>query len=211
MALLSPYTLIRTISLLHLLAAYFFLTSPARITDQNVVYMLGESMHLPHATTFTKPSEPSAFVAILLSLFAVSDFTAAGLDQLVALEYWLANVPVRLAVLFAVTGYSWLGREGGYLGPAPVEGLAGFTVGLGSGGLKGGMGMGVRESVCNSLVFSWGFFEMCAWFWVSANTSLLPEMAVGLGELADTECIGVHKSARRANGRCEEDLGAQKI
>ncbi|KAK6424113.1 hypothetical protein LTR95_016441 [Oleoguttula sp. CCFEE 5521] len=179
MALLSPYTLIRTISLLHLLAAYFFLTNPARITDQNVVYMLGESMHLvhlpfsldftprltlnqPHATTFTKPSEASTFVAILLSLFAVSDFTAAGLDQLVALEYWLANVPVRLAVMFAVTGYSWVGREGGYLGPEP--GLGSFRVGLGSGGLKGGMG--VRESVCNSLVFSWGFFEMCAWFWV---------------------------------------------
>ncbi|OQO07523.1 hypothetical protein B0A48_07220 [Cryoendolithus antarcticus] len=162
MGLLSPYTLIRTISLLHLTAAYFFLTNPARITDQNVVYMLGESMHLPHATTFTKPSEASTFVAILLSLFAVSDFTAAGLDQLVALEYWLANVPVRLAVMFAVTGYSWVGREGGYLGPEP--GLGSFRVGLGSGGLKGGMG--VRESVCNSLVFSWGFFEMCAWFWV---------------------------------------------
>lgn len=46
MGLLSPYTLIRTVSIFHLSAAYFFLTAPRKLVDQNVVFMLGESMRL---------------------------------------------------------------------------------------------------------------------------------------------------------------------
>ena len=46
MALISSFTLVRTISLFHLTAAYFFLTAPRMITDQNVVFILGESMRL---------------------------------------------------------------------------------------------------------------------------------------------------------------------
>jgi hypothetical protein len=46
MGFLSPYTLIRTVSIFHLSAAYFFLASPRKLVDQNVVFMLGESMRL---------------------------------------------------------------------------------------------------------------------------------------------------------------------
>lgn len=46
MGWLSPYTLIRTVSIFHLSAAYFFLASPRKLVDQNVVFMLGESMRL---------------------------------------------------------------------------------------------------------------------------------------------------------------------
>jgi len=46
MGLFSAYTIIRAISLCHLTAAYFFLTSPKALADQNVVFMLGESMRL---------------------------------------------------------------------------------------------------------------------------------------------------------------------
>lgn len=46
MGLISAYTLIRTISLFHITAAYFFLTSPRVIADQNVVVVLGESMRM---------------------------------------------------------------------------------------------------------------------------------------------------------------------
>jgi hypothetical protein len=42
----TPYTLIRTVSIFHLSAAYFFLASPRKLVDQNVVFMLGESMRL---------------------------------------------------------------------------------------------------------------------------------------------------------------------
>ena len=46
MGLISAFTLIRTISLFHITAAYFFLAAPETIVDQNVVFILGESVRL---------------------------------------------------------------------------------------------------------------------------------------------------------------------
>ena len=46
MAIFSSSTIIRAISLAHITAAVLFLTSPKRIADQNVVFVLGESMKL---------------------------------------------------------------------------------------------------------------------------------------------------------------------
>lgn len=46
MAILSAFTLIRSISLFHITVAYLFLTAPRIIADQNVVFILGESMRL---------------------------------------------------------------------------------------------------------------------------------------------------------------------
>jgi hypothetical protein len=92
-----------------------------------------------------KPSEASAFIAVLLTFFGLSDLTAASLDALPALEYWLSNVPVRLTVLFAVTAYSYLFSEGGYLGPT----------------------LGVGRYLCNSWVFGFAFLELMMWYWVS--------------------------------------------
>jgi hypothetical protein len=95
-----------------------------------------------------KPSEASAFIAVLLTFFGLSDLTAASLDALPALEYWLANVPVRLTVLFGVTAYSWLFAEGGYLGPT----------------------LGAGRHLCNSWVFTFAFLELMIWYWVSDKT-----------------------------------------
>jgi hypothetical protein len=46
MGLIGPYTLIRAISVFHITVAWFFLTAPLRVVDQNVVFVLGESMRL---------------------------------------------------------------------------------------------------------------------------------------------------------------------
>lgn len=46
MALISAFTIIRAISLFHLTAAYFFLAAPKVLSDQNVVFILGESMRI---------------------------------------------------------------------------------------------------------------------------------------------------------------------
>lgn len=46
MAILSAFTLIRSISLFHITVAYLFLRAPRIIADQNVVFILGESMRL---------------------------------------------------------------------------------------------------------------------------------------------------------------------
>ncbi|GAB7359360.1 hypothetical protein MBLNU230_g6011t1 [Neophaeotheca triangularis] len=150
MAILSTFTLIRTLSIFHLTAAYFFWTAPKAVADQNVVYMLGESMRLPHVTSLDKPNEASAFIAVVLAFLAIADFTAASLDELAALEYWLSNVPVRLAFLFVLTGYSYLFKEDGVFGS-------------GSGIYRKA---GVGENLQNSLVFAFGFFETVLWFWI---------------------------------------------
>jgi hypothetical protein len=170
MGFLSPYTLIRTVSIFHLSAAYFFLASPRKLVDQNVVFMLGESMRLvrqdqlqetkcrtnqtpqPHITTMDTPSEASAFIAVLLVFLGLADLTAASLPALPALEYWLGNVPVRLTVLFALTAYSYLCKEGGMLGAAT----------------------GVGANLCNSWVFSWAFMELMVWYWVSLSPISTP-------------------------------------
>ncbi|KAK4561161.1 hypothetical protein LTR86_005116 [Recurvomyces mirabilis] len=151
MAIISAYTIIRAISLFHITAAYFFLVSPKTIVDQNVVFMLGESMKLPHIETMDKPSEASALIALILVLLGVSDLTAANMNEEVAMQYWLANVPVRMVVLFAVTGYTYLFKPGGLLGPTSAA--------------RGSIG----EPLQNSLVFAWGFMELAAWFWVFTN------------------------------------------
>ena len=91
------------------------------------------------------PSEASAFIAVLLVFLGLADLTAASLPALPALEYWLGNVPVRLTVLFALTAYSYLCKEGGMLGAAT----------------------GVGANLCNSWVFSWAFMELMVWYWVS--------------------------------------------
>jgi len=46
MALISAFTLIRALSLFHLTLAYFFLTAPGKVADQNAVYVLGQAIRL---------------------------------------------------------------------------------------------------------------------------------------------------------------------
>lgn len=98
-----------------------------------------------------KPTDASAFLAVILAFLGISDLTAANLDEEVSIQYWLASVPVRITFLFILTGYVYLFKEGGVFGP-------GF-----------GKNAGIGEPLQNSLVFTWGFFELAAWFWVSAG------------------------------------------
>jgi hypothetical protein len=56
MGLISPYTLIRAVSAFHITAAWFFLTIPRKLVDQNVVFMLGESMRLVSLTQHPIPN-----------------------------------------------------------------------------------------------------------------------------------------------------------
>ncbi|EMF10048.1 uncharacterized protein SEPMUDRAFT_165746 [Sphaerulina musiva SO2202] len=148
MAIFTPYTLIRTISLFHITAAYFFLTAPRVLADQNVVYILGESMRINHATSMDKPSEATAFIAVILAFLGVADLTAANMNENTALEYWLSNVPVRLTFLFGLTGYVYLFKEDGVFGSGSAAAI------------------GIGEPLQNSLVFSFGFFEIAMWFWI---------------------------------------------
>ena len=44
MALITGVTLIRSISVFHLTIAYYLLTAPYQLADQNLVFIFGESM-----------------------------------------------------------------------------------------------------------------------------------------------------------------------
>jgi hypothetical protein len=57
---------------------------------------------------------------------------------------------VRLVFLFALTGYTFLFKEGGMFGGA--RGIA-YSNSPGS-------------YLKNSIVFSWGFIELSTWFWI---------------------------------------------
>lgn len=81
-------------------------------------------------------------------MLGVADITAANMNENVALEYWLSNVPVRLTFLFGLTGYVYLFKQDGIFGSGSAA-----TIGIG-------------EPLQNSLVFSFGFFEIAMWFWV---------------------------------------------
>ena len=93
----------------------------------------------------------TAFVAVLLAFLGVSDLVAVSLEDEVAREYWGSIIPVRLIMLFGLSGYTYLFREGGMLGPKTKIWGARSSPG---------------DYLKNSMMFTWSFMEMVLWFWV---------------------------------------------
>lgn len=46
MALITSFTLIRVLAVLHITMGFYFMTAPRQIADQNMIILLGESMKL---------------------------------------------------------------------------------------------------------------------------------------------------------------------
>lgn len=159
MAIISATTLLRAISIFHLTAAYYLLTSPNIIADQNLVFILGASMDIPTTpSTFSKRSPALALASLAFALLGFSDLTATNLHEEVGSFYWSSQAPVRLAFFLCITGYSYLFKPAG--GELSDHGAARPAIG------KAG---GIGALVCNSLVFTWAFMEMLVWFWVSIS------------------------------------------
>ncbi|GAB7344009.1 hypothetical protein MBLNU457_1937t1 [Dothideomycetes sp. NU457] len=153
MAIINAYTLIRTLSIFHITAAYFLLTAPKKLADQSIVVVMGEAMRIAPSSHFNKPTETTALTAVVLAMAGVSDLVSASLPEITALEYWISQVPVRLTLLFGFTGYIWLFKDDGMFGSAS-----------GTIGRLGQQGPG--HLLKNDLMFTIGFMEVCAWFWV---------------------------------------------
>ncbi|PSN65366.1 hypothetical protein BS50DRAFT_575399 [Corynespora cassiicola Philippines] len=149
MAVVSAYFIIRSLALFHITLAVFFLKSPETIASQNIVFMMGQSMKLPTPNDFYKASATTGFIALLLAFLGVSDLTALSLPEEVADTYWGTQTPVRLAFLFGVTGYTYLFKQHGILASQGRD----YTYNAG-------------DNLKNSIVFTWGFLELSAWFWV---------------------------------------------
>ncbi|KAF2405370.1 hypothetical protein EJ06DRAFT_578560 [Trichodelitschia bisporula] len=146
MALISAFTLIRTLALFHITLAFYLLTAPRMLADQNLVFLLGESMRPPEATSFDRPTPATALAAAVFVLLGLTDLVAVSMDEPAAVQYWSAQTPIRLIFFFALTGYT-------YITGADAT-------------LKSGKGARVGDGLKNGLVFSWGFLEIMMWFWV---------------------------------------------
>ncbi|KAH8731373.1 increased loss of mitochondrial DNA protein 1 [Phaeosphaeriaceae sp. PMI808] len=149
MAIISASTMIRSLSLFHMTLAVILLKSPQKIANQSVVLLLGQSMQLPTPREFQKPSASIAFIAILFAFIGLSDITAVSMNEELSDEYWGAQTPTRVLFLFILTAYTYMFKEGGMLAPRSNEHL-----------------MSAGNTLNNSIVFTWGFLEMAAWFWV---------------------------------------------
>ncbi|KAF4555337.1 Hypothetical protein D9617_2g052930 [Elsinoe fawcettii] len=161
MALISVFTLIRALSLFHMGCAYLLLTNPKSFAEQNMVMLLGDAMQLPETADFSRPTEVTAYAGLILFFLAASDLVASSLPAITSLEYWISQVPVRLALLFGITSYTYLFKEDGMFGSGSALG------GRGSGfatNLKRERGTG--ELLRTNLVFATGFVEVSLWFWV---------------------------------------------
>ncbi|KAF1950385.1 hypothetical protein CC80DRAFT_426956 [Byssothecium circinans] len=149
MAIISTYTLIRSLSLFHITLAIIFLRNPRLIAEQNIVFLFQEAMQLPTPRDFLKPSATTAFIAVLLAFLGINDLASFSLSEEYLEAYWGAQTPARLLFLFGVTGYSYAFKEGG------------LFAGTGRAYTRN-----VGDHLKNSIVFSWGFLELAAWFWI---------------------------------------------
>ncbi|EGS24085.1 uncharacterized protein CTHT_0000160 [Thermochaetoides thermophila DSM 1495] len=108
MALISARTIITSLSLFHLTLAFFFLTNPAAVSDQAVVYLLGESMGLPHSRSFDAQSPSLAFLAVILGLFGLCDLVTLSLpDEICIVHHWGVQAPLRLTISLLLSAYSF--------------------------------------------------------------------------------------------------------
>ncbi|KIW03265.1 uncharacterized protein PV09_05485 [Verruconis gallopava] len=149
MALFSAFGIVRAIALLHITLAYYFLVNPRMIAEQNFVLLMGNAMDMPHVSDFGKATPVTAFLALVLGFFGISDLIAVSITEPIAIEYWSAVTPLRLLVLFPLTAYTYL-HQPDYFGK-----------------LKGKMHQASpSDNLKNSLTFSFCFIETVLWFWV---------------------------------------------
>ena len=177
MPLISAATIIRSLCVLHFTMAYFLLNSPSTIANYAVISMLGSSMGIvglappnllsslrrtwliyplqPSTFAFDSPSASNAFLAAALSLLGITDLTASSMREEIFSFYWSAQAPIRFLFFFALGTCTWITKPGG---PSSVSRVNRKVLAPETGN---------GERLSNSVVFSWAFLEVVAWFWVS--------------------------------------------
>ncbi|KAM0137820.1 hypothetical protein ACHAP3_004051 [Botrytis cinerea] len=150
MGIISGATIISSLSLLHITLAFFFITSPVTIAQQSLVFILGESMGLPYERSFDRQSAPIAFLGIIFLFLGITDLVAISMPEEVSQYHWGVQAPIRFSFSAAIALYSWLSSSASPMFASRSSHHA------------GGWGEGLQ----NRIVFTWGFIEMIAWFWV---------------------------------------------
>ncbi|KAK5659257.1 hypothetical protein OQA88_1349 [Cercophora sp. LCS_1] len=168
MALISAKTIITSICLFHLTLAFFFLTNPNTIADQAIVFILGESMGLPHVRSFESQSPALAFLAVVLAVVGISDLVTLSLPGEMSAYHWGMQAPLRVSISFFLTLYTFLfspssplytssdGPRGRFSHPsAHAHAPAGY--------IPSGWG---GDALKNRVFFTFMFVETFSWFWI---------------------------------------------
>ncbi|KAJ4392587.1 hypothetical protein N0V85_006939 [Neurospora sp. IMI 360204] len=172
MGLISATTILTSISLFHITLAFFFITRPATIADQGVVWLFGEAMGLPESRHFETQSPTAAFLGIVLGLWGLTDLVSLSMPEEIALiHHWGSQVPLRLTVSFFLTLYSFF-----FSASSPLYDSAGTSGGkfshptTSSGeyaakDVAGDWGWG-GDALKNRVFFTFMLVETFSWFWV---------------------------------------------
>ncbi|KAH7625725.1 increased loss of mitochondrial DNA protein 1 [Sordaria sp. MPI-SDFR-AT-0083] len=171
MGLISAKTILTSISLFHITLAFFFITRPATIADQGVVWLLGEAMGLPHATNFETQSPTTAFLGIILGLWGLSDLVSLSMpEEISLLHHWGSQVPLRLTFSFLLTLYSFFfsasspfinddnAQQQQFSHPKTPAYNFGVKEAAGDWGWGG-------DALKNRVFFTFMFVETFSWFW----------------------------------------------
>lgn len=196
MALISGGTIITSISLFHITLAYFFLTSPITITDQALVFIIGEAMGIVRRTRRRVLSRMLLTIHIL-ALFALlrTPVPAARLPLRRATRRRHQRPRIALAArrslaiplgvtrsVYHVLSFPFVttqadqGRKKKQT--APVRLLLFFCITFysyvfgDSSPLYASTAYHAStwgEGLKNRVLFTWAFLEMITWFWVFAT------------------------------------------
>ncbi|KAH8900931.1 hypothetical protein GQ53DRAFT_133158 [Thozetella sp. PMI_491] len=166
MALISAKTILTSLSLFHITLGFFFLTSPATIADQTLVYVIGEAMGMPYARSFDARSPALGFLGVVLAILGLSDLVTLSLPEEISLvHYWGMQAPLRSTIAFCLVFYTYLfsasspfyadTSRGRFSRPSAHAQNPGYSPsGWGGDALK------------NRVFFTFAFVEMISWFWV---------------------------------------------
>ncbi|KAL2114882.1 hypothetical protein VTJ04DRAFT_10545 [Mycothermus thermophilus] len=185
MALISAKTILTSLCLFHLSLAFFFLTNPASIAEQSIVYVLGESMGLPGSRSFEQPSPALGLLAAVLAIMGISDLSTLSLpDEVGLISYWGMQAPLRLTLTFFLALYSFFFSPSSPLFYTPDESLSSSSSSDSSSPIlthpsvhraqhnpayqPSGWG---GDALKNRVFFSFMFVETVAWLWAWVTLS----------------------------------------
>ncbi|KAJ3946251.1 uncharacterized protein N0V96_004611 [Colletotrichum fioriniae] len=168
MAIISAKTIITSLSLFHVTLAYFFLTNPATIADQAMVYVLGESMGMPHARSFENRSPALAFLAAVLGILGISDLVTLSMPEEVWLIYhWGTQAPTRMVMSFSFVLYTFLFGPSSPLYGGTSKGGSRFAhPSVQSNNPRYTPSTWGGDGLKNRVFLTFAFLEMLCWFWV---------------------------------------------
>ncbi|KAI1465593.1 increased loss of mitochondrial DNA protein 1 [Daldinia caldariorum] len=176
MALISVKTILTSLCLFHITLAYFFYTNPNAISEQALVFVLGEAMGMPQTTAFANPNPVSSLLGVSLLITGLSDLVTLSLpEEIWMVHYWGTQAPLRITIfaslsLFAYFSTPSAGRSGPNRLSHPLAPPAPFSSSSSPASSPSSIfspaGPTGSDGLRNRVFFTFAFIEFLSWFWV---------------------------------------------